>query len=186
MALLSPSRIQLIHVTLLESPEFSFECCPTLNPAILIPNFSEPPIHTCNETLEDLIPHFSHISSALFNNPDLTWYISIPPNNQTFHITLIHNQPKQAIQFILLLISLGRAAGIATGTAGFTTSVNYYHSLSGYYWEPRSSCWPYHSPGPTRFPDSCGPSNQKRIRPSHSRKRRPLSFHRRSLLLLRQ
>ena len=45
-------------------------------------------------------------------------------------ITLIHNQPKQAIQFILLLISLGRAAGIATGTAGFTTSVNYYHSLS--------------------------------------------------------
>jgi hypothetical protein len=130
MALLSPSRIQLIHVTLLESPEFSFECCPTLNPAILIPNFSEPPIHTCNETLEDLIPHSSHISSAPFNNPDLTWYISIPPNNQTFSITLIHNQPKQAIQFILLLISLGRAAGIGTGTAGLTTSVNYYHSLS--------------------------------------------------------
>ena len=75
MALLSPSRIQLIHVTLLESPEFSFECCPTLNPTTLIPNFSEPPIHICNEILEDLIPHFSHISSVPLNNPDLTWCI---------------------------------------------------------------------------------------------------------------
>ena len=50
MALLSPSRIQLIHVTLLESPKFSFERCPTLKPDTLIPNSSEPPIHTCNET----------------------------------------------------------------------------------------------------------------------------------------
>ena len=95
-----------------------------------IPNFSEPPIHTWNETLKDLIPHFSHISSAPFNNPHLIWYISAPPNNQTFPITLIHNRPKQAIQFILLLISLGRAAGIGTGTAGLMTSLKYYHSLS--------------------------------------------------------
>ena len=130
MALLSPSRIQLIHVTLLESPEFSFECCPTLNPTTLIPNFSEPPSHTCNETLEDLMPHFSHISSAPFNNPDLTWYISIPPNNQTFPIRLIHNWTKQTIQFILLLICVGRPVGIGTGAAGLTTSLNYYHSLS--------------------------------------------------------
>ena len=72
--LLSPPRIQLIHVTLLESPEFSFECCPTLNPATLIPNSSEPPIHTCKEALENLTPHFSHISSTLLNNPDFTWY----------------------------------------------------------------------------------------------------------------
>ena len=69
--LLSPSCIQLIHVALLGPPEFSFELCPTLNSATLIPNFSEPPIHTCNETLEDLIPQFSHISSAPLNNPDL-------------------------------------------------------------------------------------------------------------------
>ena len=61
MALLSPSGIQLIHVTLLESPEFFFERCPTLNPATLIPNSSEPPIHTCKEALEDLMPHFPHI-----------------------------------------------------------------------------------------------------------------------------
>ena len=75
MTLLSPSGIQLIHVTLLESPEFSFEHCPTLNPATLIPNSSEPPIHTCKEALEDLMTHFSHISSIPLNNPDFTWHI---------------------------------------------------------------------------------------------------------------
>ena len=74
MTLLSPSHIQLIHVTLLQSPEFSFECCPTLNLATLIPNSSEPPIHTCKEASEDLMTHFSHISSIPLNNPDFTWY----------------------------------------------------------------------------------------------------------------
>ena len=72
---LSPSRIQLIHDTLLESPEFSFKLCPTLNPAILIPSSSEPPIHTCKEALGDLMPHVSHIFSTPLNNPDFTWYI---------------------------------------------------------------------------------------------------------------
>ena len=72
---LSPSRIQLIHVTLLESPEFSFECYPTLNPATLIPTASEPLIHVCKEALEDLMPHFPHIPSTPLNNPDFTWYI---------------------------------------------------------------------------------------------------------------
>ena len=56
--------------------------------------------------------------------------ISIPPNNQTLPIPLTHNQPRQAIQFISLLISLGIVAGIGTGTAGLTTSLNYYQSLS--------------------------------------------------------
>ena len=59
MTILSPSR-----VTLLKYPEFSFECCPTLNPATLIPNSSEPSIHTCKAALEYLMPHFSHISST--------------------------------------------------------------------------------------------------------------------------
>ena len=40
MALLFPSCIQLTHVTLLKSPEFSFEHCHTLNPATLIHNSS--------------------------------------------------------------------------------------------------------------------------------------------------
>ena len=64
MTILSPSLIQQIHVTLLKSPEFSFECYPTLNPTTLIPNSSESPIHTCIAALEYLMPHFSHISST--------------------------------------------------------------------------------------------------------------------------
>ena len=75
MGLLSPSLIQQIHVTLLKSPEFSFECYPTLNPTTLIPNSSESPIHTCRQALEDLMPRFSHIPSTPLNHPDFTWYI---------------------------------------------------------------------------------------------------------------
>ena len=56
--------------------------------------------------------------------------ISIAPNNQTFPIPLTYNRPRQAIQFIPLLISLGMSARIGTGTAGLTTSLNYYQSLS--------------------------------------------------------
>ena len=54
--------------------------------------------------------------------------ISIAPNNQTLPIPLTHNWPRWAIQFIPLLISLGIAAGIRTGTAGL--SLNDYQSLS--------------------------------------------------------
>ena len=54
--------------------------------------------------------------------------ISIAPNNQTLPIPLTHNRPRRAIQFILLLISLGIAAGIRTGTTGL--SLNYYQNLS--------------------------------------------------------
>ena len=56
--------------------------------------------------------------------------ISIAPNNQTLPIPLTHNQPRWAIPFIPLLISLGIAAGIGTETTGLTVSLNYYHSLS--------------------------------------------------------
>ena len=54
--------------------------------------------------------------------------ISIAPNNKTLPIPLTHNRPRRAIQFILLLISLGIAAGIRTGTTGL--SLNYYQNLS--------------------------------------------------------
>ena len=57
------------------SSKFPFEHCPTLNPTTLIPNSFEPPIHTCKEALEDLMPHVSHISSIPLNNPDFTWCI---------------------------------------------------------------------------------------------------------------
>ena len=56
--------------------------------------------------------------------------ISIALNNQILPIPLTHNWPRRAIQFIPLLIGLGIAAGIGTGTAGHTTSFNYYQSLS--------------------------------------------------------
>ena len=79
MTRLSPSCIQLIHVIPLESPEFSFERCPILNPATLIPNSSERPHPYLQRALEDLMPHFSHISSTPLNNPDFTWYIDAAP-----------------------------------------------------------------------------------------------------------
>ena len=56
--------------------------------------------------------------------------ISIPPNNQTLPTPLTHNQPKRAIQFIPVLISLGTVARIGTGTAGLRVSLNYDQSLS--------------------------------------------------------
>ena len=56
--------------------------------------------------------------------------ISIAPNNQTLPSPLIRNRPRRAIQFIPLLIGLGITAGIETGIAGLTTSLNYYQSLS--------------------------------------------------------
>ena len=49
-----------------------------------------------------------------------------PPPVYVFPLT--HNRPRRAIQFILLLISLGIAAGIRTGTTGL--SLNYYQNLS--------------------------------------------------------
>ena len=55
---------------------------------------------------------------------------SVAPKNQTLPIPLIHNRPKQAIQFILLLICLGIALGIKTRSAGLTTPLNYYEGFS--------------------------------------------------------
>ena len=74
MTLLSASHVPLIHVILLESPHFSFEHCPTLNLATLIPNSSVHPIHTCKEAKKKNA-HISHISSTPLNNPDFTWYM---------------------------------------------------------------------------------------------------------------
>ena len=56
--------------------------------------------------------------------------ISIPPKNQTLPIPLTHNQPRRAIQFIPLIISIGIVAGIGTGDTGLRASLNYYQSLS--------------------------------------------------------
>ena len=78
MTLLSASHVQLINVTLLEFPHFSFEHCPTLSLATLIPNFSVPPhpyLQRGKKKKKKKMPHFSHISLISLNNPDFTWYI---------------------------------------------------------------------------------------------------------------
>ena len=58
--------------TLRESPEFSFERCPTLNPATLIPNSSEPAIHTCKKAEGPQTPQQDLLSSdfKIFNNQE--------------------------------------------------------------------------------------------------------------------
>ena len=45
-------------------------------------------------------------------------------------IPLIHKRIKQAIHFNPLLVGIGIAAGIGTGTAGLTTSIQNYQTLS--------------------------------------------------------
>ena len=52
------------------------------------------------------------------------------PNDQPLSIPLIHKQMKQAIHFIPLLVGLGIVAGTGTGTAGLTTSIRNYQTLS--------------------------------------------------------
>ena len=72
MTLLALSLIQLIHVTLLESPEFCFERCPALNPTTLIPNTSEPPHPYLQRGIRrpdaPFLPHFLNP----LNNPNFT------------------------------------------------------------------------------------------------------------------
>ena len=64
------------------------------------------------------------------------WYtpvqtnILIAPKDQPLLIPLIHKRIKWAIHFIPLLVGLGIVAGIATGIAGLTTSIQNYQALS--------------------------------------------------------
>ena len=70
------------------------------------------------------LPNHSTSSPIPWLNLETTYSL------QSLPIPLIHNRPKWAIQFIPLLISTGKAAGIGTGTAGLTASLNYHQSLS--------------------------------------------------------
>ena len=56
--------------------------------------------------------------------------ILIAPNDQPLPIPLIHKPIKRAIHFIPLLVGLGIVAGTGTGTAGLTTSIQNYQTLS--------------------------------------------------------
>ena len=94
-----------------------FSCC-LLTPGILF---------LCGSTTYIwFLTNWTGTCTLVYLAPD----ISIAPNSQTLPIPLTHNWFRQAIQFILLLISLRIVAGIGTGTAGLTTSLNYYQSLS--------------------------------------------------------
>ena len=92
-----------------------FSCC--LTPEIFF---------LCGTTTLCLLTNWTGRCALVYLAPD----ISIAPNNQIPPIPLIHNWPKQAIQFIPLLISSGIAAEIKTESTGLTTSLIYYQSLS--------------------------------------------------------
>ena len=81
-----------------------------------------------SDTTEQLLlfTNWTGTCTLVYLAPD----ISIAPNNQTPPIPLTHNWPRWVIQFIPLLISLGIATVIRTGTTGLTTSLNYYQNLS--------------------------------------------------------
>ena len=85
--------------------KLDFSCC-LLTPGIFF---------LCGATTYLCLPtNWTGTCTLIYLAPD----ISIAPNNQTFPIPLTYNRPGQAIQFIPLLISLGIASGIGTGTAG--------------------------------------------------------------------
>ena len=68
----------------------------------------------CGTTTYLCLPtNWTGTSTLVYLVPD----ISIDPNNQTLPIPLTHNLPRQATQFIPLIISLGIVTGIGTGTA---------------------------------------------------------------------
>jgi hypothetical protein len=50
---LSPSRLQLFHLTFIENPDVTLQACPPLNPATLLPDVT-PLEHSCLESLETL------------------------------------------------------------------------------------------------------------------------------------
>ena len=66
------------------------------------------------------------ITFLVYSSPN----ILIAPNDQPLPIPLIHKRLKWAIHFIPLLVVLGIAAGIGTGTPGLTTSIQNYQTLS--------------------------------------------------------
>jgi hypothetical protein len=70
---LSPSRLQLFHLTFIEKL-VTLQACPPLNPATLLPDVT-PLEHSCLESLATLIYCQPHLSSSLLTNPDISWFI---------------------------------------------------------------------------------------------------------------
>ena len=131
-----------------------------------------------------LLTNWTRICTLVYSSPN----ILIAPNDQSLPTPLIHKWIKRAIHFIPLLVGLGIAAGIGTGTAGLITSIQNYQTLSkdlsdslqeiaqGLITNPKS----------TRFLGGHSITKQKGIRPTHCREGRFVPFSRRILLFLCQ
>jgi ribonuclease HI len=70
-----PSRVLSLQVALVEDPTKTFISCPTLNPTTLLLLSSTPLIHSCPETLEELLPCPDHIQEGTLSQADYTWFI---------------------------------------------------------------------------------------------------------------
>lgn len=63
---LPSSRVLSLQVALIEDSTLTFQLCPPLNISSLLPplNSDYSPSHSCTETLEELLPHPSHIQEG--------------------------------------------------------------------------------------------------------------------------
>ena len=73
---LPPSRVISLQVALIEDPTLTFQSCLPLNISNLLPrlNTDHSLSHSCTETLEELLPHPSHIQEGTLPQAIYTWY----------------------------------------------------------------------------------------------------------------
>lgn len=72
---LSPSRLQAYRLVFIENRQFSFTPCSPLNLATLLPVGTDPPLHSCIETITQFLSPFPHISPTPLSTPEQTLYI---------------------------------------------------------------------------------------------------------------
>ena len=95
-----------------------FSCCITTTPGLFF---------LCGtSTYLSLPTNWTGTCTLVYSSPN----ILIAPSDQPLPIPLIHKWIKQAIHFNPLLVGIGIAAGIGTGIAGLTTSIQNYQTLS--------------------------------------------------------
>ena len=70
------SRVLSLQVALIEDPTLTFQSCQPLNISSLLPrpNTDHSLSHSCTETLEELLPHPSHIQEGTLPQAIYTWY----------------------------------------------------------------------------------------------------------------
>ena len=73
---LPTSKVLSLQVALIEDPTLTFQSCPPLSISNLLPrpNTNHPLSHSCTETLEELLPHPSHIQEGTLPQAIYTWY----------------------------------------------------------------------------------------------------------------